>query len=213
MSRLFHKTPTRGGKLWRDLVCFLLLGVLGWVLLDFPCFTQQQAFEALEGRNFYGEGQVLRTLEGENGHQYRITRAGHACAWEQVWPVLFSRFLWQPGRMEIVPDDPSTPLVALPVDADFLPGVVAVLCHDSSIIRVTAEYPALSNAPEAEGWQKILLSSTDCRNNCFLLTAPAEEAAFLDAQATDALVLTGYNHEGAVVWRSPQPDWSFYGWK
>ena len=38
------------------------------------------------------------------------------------------------------------------------------------------------------------------------------EAAQLDHQAMDALSLTGYDAAGAVVWRSPQPDWSLYGW-
>lgn len=212
MRNFFRKRRTRGQKLRRDLLCLLLLAALGWVPLDFPCFTRNQAFSALENRNFYGKGQVLRTLEGESGHAYRITRAGTCLAWEQVWPVLFSRALWQPGRMEVIPDDPGTPLVALPVDPDFLPGVVAVVSHDASIVKVTVEYPALFRAGGGEGWQKVVLSSADCVNNCFLLRATGEDAAQLDHQAMDALSLTGYGADGTVVWRSPQPDWSFYGW-
>ena len=212
MRKFFRKQHTRGQKLRRDLLLLLLLAVLGWVLLDFPCFTRNQAFSALEDRNFYGNGQVLRTLEGNYGHQYRITRAGDCYAWEQVWPVLFSRVLWQPGQMEVISDDPEAPLVALPVDPDFLPGVVAVVSHDASIVTVEVTYPALCRPGGPEGWQKVTISSADCVNNCFLLRAPEEEAAQLDHQAMDALSLTGYDAAGAVVWRSPQPDWSLYGW-
>lgn len=212
MDRRCSKRPTRGRKLRRDLLCLLLLAALAWALLDFPCFTRNQAFSALESRNFYGDGQVLRTLEGEHGHSYRITRAGNCCAWEHVWPVLFSRLLWQPGRMEVIPDDPESPLIALPVDPDLLPGAVAVVSHDASIVEVVAEYPALCRPGGPEGWQKMTLSSTDCVNNCFLLRADEAEAAQLDYQAMEDLSLTGYGADGTVIWRSPQPDWSAYGW-
>lgn len=114
--------------------------------------------------------------------------------------------------MEIIPDDPEAPLVALPVDPDFLPGVVAVVSHNASIVKVEVTYPALCRPGGPEGWQKVTISSADCVNNCFLLRATEEEAAQLDHQATDALSLTGYDAAGAVVWRSPQPDWSLYGW-